>query len=65
MIANSVLACCRSVGLVTEDASPRASKSTDHGQLPDIWKLPMAGYPLPEDGSSVDEQPRIGALNLM
>jgi hypothetical protein len=60
MIAKSVLACCRSVGLVTEDASPRASKSTDHGQLPDIWNLPMpgtrsqetaaaGGLPAPED----------------
>jgi hypothetical protein len=46
MIAKSVLACYRSVGLVTEDASPGANKSTDHGQLPDIWKLPMAGHPL-------------------
>jgi hypothetical protein len=55
MLAKSVLAWYRSVALVTEDASPRASKSTDHGQLPDIWKLPMAGYPLPGDGSSVDE----------
>jgi hypothetical protein len=44
MLAKSVLACYRSVALVTEDASPRAGKSTDHGQLPDIWKLPMAGY---------------------
>jgi hypothetical protein len=51
----SVLACYRSVGLVTEDASPRASKSTDHGQLPDIWKLAIAGHPLPGDGSSADE----------
>jgi hypothetical protein len=53
MIAKAVLACYRSVGLVTEDASPRASKSTDHSQLPDIWNLPMAGYPrglpAPED----------------
>jgi hypothetical protein len=43
MIAKSVLACYRSIGLVTEDASPRASKSTNHAQLPDIWKLPVAG----------------------
>ena len=39
MLAKSVPACYRSVGLVTEDAGPRAGKSTNHGQLPDIWKL--------------------------
>jgi hypothetical protein len=47
MIAKSVLACHRSVGLVTEDASPRANKSTDHDQLPDIWKLGDGRVPAP------------------
>jgi hypothetical protein len=41
MLATSVLACYRSVGLVTEDAGPQASKSTNHSQLPDIWNLAM------------------------
>jgi hypothetical protein len=49
MLANSVLACCRSVVLATEDAGRRAGKSTNHTQLPDIWKLPMAGCPLAGD----------------
>jgi hypothetical protein len=39
MLGKSVPACYRSVGLVTEDAGPQASKSTDPRQLPDIWKL--------------------------
>jgi hypothetical protein len=38
MLGKSVLACYRGVGLVTEDAGPQVSKSTDHSQLPDIWK---------------------------
>jgi len=57
MLAKSVLACYRSVGLITEDASPQASKSTDQGQLPDIWKLPMAGHPLPEGERAEAWQP--------
>jgi hypothetical protein len=28
--------------LVTEDAGARARKSTNRGQLPDIWKLPAS-----------------------
>jgi len=48
MLVKSVPTCYRSVGLVTEDAVPRAGKSTNHGQLPDIWKLPI----MPELGGT-------------
>src|ERR1700733_4314902 len=52
MIAKSVPAPCRSclplplasACLVTEDAGARARKSTNSGQLPDIWKLPADLY---------------------
>jgi hypothetical protein len=41
MLVKSVPTCYCGVGLVTEDAVPRVGKSTNHGQLPDIWKLPI------------------------
>jgi hypothetical protein len=42
MLAKSAAPTCyRSVGLVTEDAVPRAGKSTNPRQLPDIWNLAM------------------------